>query len=150
LFGALSFGSAYATLAGDLMPCLIGGGPSRSCLDEVLDAGLRDSFFVEQPEHHRELWPLIREQSDKGGIEVMNAMRKRIGLAAKYLSGARLSLRRDLTSPPKSRRPPAWPRKRPPDRSQIWAVPRIRRLAPAARPVVAPPPTTFAPTRLSL
>src|SRR5262249_2130823 len=29
LFGALSFGSAYATLAGDLMPCLIGGEPSR-------------------------------------------------------------------------------------------------------------------------
>jgi hypothetical protein len=50
LFGALSFGAAYITLAGDLTPTTVGGKPTPTCLDGVLDAVLRDSFFVNTPE----------------------------------------------------------------------------------------------------
>ena len=35
LFGALSFGSAYVTLAGDLVPSTIGGKPRQTCLGSV-------------------------------------------------------------------------------------------------------------------
>ncbi|MCA9250582.1 MAG: hypothetical protein R3E58_08525 [Phycisphaerae bacterium] len=38
LFGALSFGSSYVTLAGDLMPSTVGGKRSRTCLENVLEA----------------------------------------------------------------------------------------------------------------
>ena len=53
LFGALSFGSAYATLAGDLMPGTVGGKPTRTCLDEVLDVVLRESYFGSALRVHR-------------------------------------------------------------------------------------------------
>jgi hypothetical protein len=40
LFGALSFGAAYVTLMGDLMPSSVRGKTKPSCLDGVLDAVL--------------------------------------------------------------------------------------------------------------
>jgi hypothetical protein len=79
LFGALSFGSAYCTLAGDLMPSTVGGKPTRTCLDEVLDAVLRDSDFVNQPEREAKWWPVTRH-TDPERLRVMNMLRKRIGL----------------------------------------------------------------------
>jgi hypothetical protein len=45
LFAALSFGTAYITLVGDLTPTTVGGMPTPTCLDQVLDAVLRDSYF---------------------------------------------------------------------------------------------------------
>lgn len=79
-FGALSFGSAYATLAGDLMPGMVGGRPVPTCLDDVLDAVLRDSDFVNQPERRAEWWPGNCECMPVEQLEVMNKLRKRIGL----------------------------------------------------------------------
>lgn len=80
IFGALSFGSAYATLHGDLLPGTIGGKPKRTCLDEVLDAVLRDSYFVNKPEHRKKWWPMERKYIDPEQLKVMNDCRKRIGL----------------------------------------------------------------------
>ena len=80
LFGALCFGSAYATLAGDLMPCTVGGKPARTCLDEILDAVLRDSYFVNRPERRGHWWPLDRKHMDPKELELMNDLRKRVGL----------------------------------------------------------------------
>jgi hypothetical protein len=80
LFGALSFGSAYGTLAGDLMPTTIGGKPTPTCLDGVLDAVLRDSDFVNQLERRAQWWQMDREYMDAVRLRVMNDLRKRIGL----------------------------------------------------------------------
>jgi hypothetical protein len=80
LFGALSFGAAYCTLAGDLMPGMVGGQPTRTCLDEVLDAVLRDNLFVKMPERRAEWWPVHRECMKPKDLQVMNDLRKRIGL----------------------------------------------------------------------
>lgn len=80
LFGALSFGSAYCTLAGDLMPSTVGGQPTRTCLDKVLDAVVRDSYFVNQPERRKQWWPERRKRMPAEKLQVMNDLRKRIGL----------------------------------------------------------------------
>lgn len=80
LFGALSFGSAYCTLSGDMIPGTIGGKPTRTCLDKVLDAVLRDSFFVNQPELRKEWWFIDRQCMTAEKIQLMNDLRKRIGL----------------------------------------------------------------------
>jgi hypothetical protein len=80
LFGALSFGSAYVTLVGDLTPSTFGGQPTRTCLDEVLDAVLRDNFFVNMPERRAEWWPAHRERMKPKDLQLMNDLRKRIGL----------------------------------------------------------------------
>lgn len=80
LFGALSFGSAYVTLAGDMMPSTVGGEPRRTCLDGVLDAVLRDSFFVNEPERRPKLWAKHRKHSTPERLGIMNELRKRIGL----------------------------------------------------------------------
>jgi hypothetical protein len=80
LFGALCFGSAYVTLAGDLAPATVGGKPTRTCLDEVLDAVLRVSHFVNQPERKQAWWPEHRKRMSPDTLQVMNELRKRIGL----------------------------------------------------------------------
>lgn len=77
LFGALSFGSAYATLAGDLIPHR--GGNNNTCLTTVLDAVLRDSDFVNEPER-ADFWPALRDHIDPAQLQVMNECRKRVGL----------------------------------------------------------------------
>ena len=80
LFGALSFGTAYVTLAGDMMPSTVGGEPTRTCLDGVLDAVLRDSFFVNEPERMAKWWAKHRKHRTPERLRVMNELRKRIGL----------------------------------------------------------------------
>jgi len=80
LFGALSFGSAYVTLAGDLTPSTVGGEPTRTCLDGILDAVLRDSFFVNEPERRAKSWAQHRKHRKPERLGVMNELRKRIGL----------------------------------------------------------------------
>ena len=80
LFGALSFGAAYVTLTGDLMPATRGGQPTRTCLDDVLDAVLRDSYFVNMPERRAQWWSVDREYMDAEELQVMNKLRKRVGL----------------------------------------------------------------------
>ena len=80
LFGALSFGSAYLTLAGDLTPGTVGGQPTRTCLDEVLDAVVRDNSCVNEPERRAESWPTHRKHMKPEELQVMNNLRKRIGL----------------------------------------------------------------------
>lgn len=79
LFGRLSFGSGYVTLAGDLMPGMVGGKPTRTCLDEVLDAVLRDSYFVNEPERD-EWWSEVRKHKSNEELQLLNKYRKRIGL----------------------------------------------------------------------
>jgi hypothetical protein len=79
-FGGLSFGSTYATLAGDLMPTTIGGQPMPTCLEEVLSAVLRTSPFVNQPELRAEWWPQDRKFMSAERLRVMNELRRRIGL----------------------------------------------------------------------
>jgi hypothetical protein len=80
LFGAISFGSAYATLAGDQIPSTVGGQPTRTCLDQVLDAVLRDNPFVNMPERRGKWWPRHRERMKPQSLQLMNELRKRIGL----------------------------------------------------------------------
>ena len=80
LFGALSFGAGYLTLAGDLTPGTVGGQPRRTCLDGVLDGILRDSHFVNQPERRARWWPELRRRMDPESLRTMNDLRKRIGL----------------------------------------------------------------------
>lgn len=80
LFAALSFGSAYITLVGDLMPSTVGGEPARTCLDGVLDAVLRDSFFVNEPERMAKWWAKHRKHRTPERLRVMNELRNRIGL----------------------------------------------------------------------
>jgi hypothetical protein len=79
LFGALSFGAGYVTLAGDLMPGTVGGKRIRTCLDEVFDSVLRDSAFVNRPERRAQWWQDERKYMDPEGLRIMNEMRKRIG-----------------------------------------------------------------------
>lgn len=79
LFSALSFGGAYATLAGDFMPGTVGGKPRRTCLDEVLDAVLRDSYFVNEPERDQ-WWHEMRKRMSPEELELLNKYRKRVGL----------------------------------------------------------------------
>jgi hypothetical protein len=80
LFGAISFGASYGTLGGDLMPSTIGGKRSRTCLDSVLDAVLRDSDFVNQPERRAEYWQMDRQFMNPERLRRMNVLRKRVGL----------------------------------------------------------------------
>jgi hypothetical protein len=80
LFSALSFGGGYVTLAGDLMPGTVGGKPTRTCLDGVLDAVLRDSALVNRPERRAQWWPDEREHIPPKVLQIMNEMRKRVGL----------------------------------------------------------------------
>jgi hypothetical protein len=80
LFGALSFGTTYATLSGDLMPSTINGKPTRTCLDGVLDAVLRDSSFVNQPERRQQWWQVEREYISEEQLKAMNELRSRVGL----------------------------------------------------------------------
>ena len=80
MFGALSFGSAYATLAGDLIPGTIGGIPTRTCLDEVLDAVIRNSYFVNEPELKQLWWADLRKRKAPEELKILNELRKRVGL----------------------------------------------------------------------
>jgi hypothetical protein len=80
LFSALSFGRAYITLAGDLTPSTVGGQPTRTCLDTVLDAVLRDSEFVNMPERRGKFWPMHRAHTDEAMLSLMNKLRRRVGL----------------------------------------------------------------------
>lgn len=80
LFGALSFGAGYITLAGDLMPGTTGGKPTRTCLDEVLDAVIRDSGVVNRPERREQWWCMDREHMKSEELQIMNDLRKRVGL----------------------------------------------------------------------
>lgn len=80
LFGAISFGASYATLVGDLMPSMINGKRSRSCLQTVLDAVLRDSHFVNQPERRAWYWETDKMCMRPDQLRRMNELRKRIGL----------------------------------------------------------------------
>ena len=82
LFDALSFGSKYETLAGDLMPSKVGGKPTRTCLDKVLDAVIRDSAFVNQPEWKSQWWRDKRKLMAPETLRIMNELRKRVGLPA--------------------------------------------------------------------
>lgn len=77
LFAALSFGSAFATLPGDFAPTRAAG---ESCLQQVLNAVLRDSYFVNQPKHRGQWWPSDREHMAEEELRVLNEMRKRVGL----------------------------------------------------------------------
>lgn len=79
-FGAFSFGSVYGTLAGDLVPATIGGKRKPTCLDRVLDAVLRDSDFVNMPEHRAESWPIRRTIMPPEKLKLLNELRRRIGL----------------------------------------------------------------------
>ena len=80
LFGALSFGATYITLAGDLTPTTVGGKLTPTCLDGVLDAVLRDSNFVNNPERRAQSWPRERGRWTLEDLRVMNDLRGRIGL----------------------------------------------------------------------
>jgi hypothetical protein len=80
LFGALSFGAAYITLVGDLTPSTVGGEPTRTCLDGVLDAVLRDNYLVNEPERKPKLWPIYRKHRNPEELRVLNELRNRIGL----------------------------------------------------------------------
>lgn len=80
LFGALSFGAAYVTLNGDLMPGTSGGKPTRTCLDKMLDAVIRESDFVNEPELMQPWWPDIREHMAPEKLRTMNELRTRVGL----------------------------------------------------------------------
>lgn len=79
-FGALSFGAGYSTLVGDLAPGTVGGKPTPTCLDLVLDAILRDSHFVNQPELRAEYWPVEREDMAPAKLQQLNDFRRRVGL----------------------------------------------------------------------
>jgi len=79
-FGAVSFGSAYVTLAGDMMPGRVQGKPARSCLDGVLDSVLRGSGIVNQPERHGQWWSDLRKCRSPEELRVMNELRQRVGL----------------------------------------------------------------------
>jgi hypothetical protein len=80
LFGAISFGASYATLGGDLIPSTINGKRSRSCLQRVMDAVLRDSDFVNQPERRAPYWEMDKICMTRDQLRTMNDLRKRIGL----------------------------------------------------------------------
>jgi hypothetical protein len=80
LFGALSFGRVYLTLVGDLTPSTVGGCPTRTCLDMVLDAVLRGSNFVNMSELRRDYWPMERAHLDKDTLNLLNKLRKRVEL----------------------------------------------------------------------
>ncbi len=80
LFGALSFGSGYVTLAGDLVPRTTAGIPTQTCLDKILDAVIRDSYFANTPERRAQWWPAEREHMNPEELRIMNDLRQRIGL----------------------------------------------------------------------
>ncbi|HUU84801.1 MAG TPA: hypothetical protein VM243_14970 [Phycisphaerae bacterium] len=80
LFGAVSFGAAFVTLAGDLIPSTVAGKPVRSCLDSVLDAVLKDSDIVNEPERRPQRWARLRTKKSEGQLAIRNSLRKRIGL----------------------------------------------------------------------
>lgn len=81
LFGALSFGASYATLGGDLMPSTINGKRSRTCLQRVLDAVLKDNDFVNQPERRAVYWEMDKMYMNPDRLRRMNELRKWIGLS---------------------------------------------------------------------
>jgi hypothetical protein len=80
LFGAVSFGGAYVTLAGDLMPSTVRGVPKRTCLDKVLDGIVHENPIVNMPERKPQVWSMRRTQMTPERVGVMNDLRKRIGL----------------------------------------------------------------------
>lgn len=81
LFGALSFGSAYCTLSGDLTPGTVGGKPSRTCLARILDAVVRDCGVANKPERRGKWWRMDREHMKPEDLQTMNELRKRVGLS---------------------------------------------------------------------
>jgi hypothetical protein len=80
IFGALSFGGCYITLVGDLTPTTVGGMPQPTCLDTVLTAILRDSYFVNMAERRAEWWPMERQHINPEELRLMNELRGQIGL----------------------------------------------------------------------
>lgn len=78
LFGVLSFGSAFVTLKGDLLPGT-GRQASSSGVDRVLDAVIRDSELVHRPERDP-FWKQLRAAMSQSEVETINLLRKRIGL----------------------------------------------------------------------
>jgi hypothetical protein len=80
IFGALSFGSSYVTLPGDLAPCTVGGQPRPTCLDTVLAAVLRNSDFVNRPERRAQWWPIERQCINVEELRLLNELRRQIGL----------------------------------------------------------------------
>lgn len=80
LFGAVTFGSSYVTLAGDLKHKTVGGKPSKTCLQTVLAAVLRDSFYVNAPEKRGRWWEIDREHMSQDQIDGLNKHRKSVGL----------------------------------------------------------------------
>lgn len=79
VFGAVSFGCSYMTLAGDLLPSTVGGKPTRTCLDEVLDAILKDSDWINEPEKDK-WWQELRKHKSREDMQILNKWRNRIGL----------------------------------------------------------------------
>jgi hypothetical protein len=80
IFGALSFGGSYVTLAGDLMPRTVKGKPTPSCLGELLTLILRDSHFVNRPKLRAQWWADERHHIDPEQLRTMNECRNRLGL----------------------------------------------------------------------
>lgn len=79
-FGLASFGSAYCTLTNDTMPTTQGRSLSRTCLDSVLDAVLKDSDFVNRPERRGAWWSFEKEHMSLESLELLDELRSRVGL----------------------------------------------------------------------
>ncbi len=80
LFGAITFGGVFATLAGDLMPTKTNGQERRTSLQKILDLVLRESGFVTRPERRARWWESERQMMAAADLKLMNEMRKRVGL----------------------------------------------------------------------
>jgi hypothetical protein len=80
LFGALSFGEFYQTLAGDFAPAPEWLEATRNSLDRALDAIVRESPIVNMPERNPDVWRIRKRNLPQGYLATMNLVRKRIDL----------------------------------------------------------------------
>ncbi len=80
IFGALSFGSSFATLTQDFAPVSIGGTPVKTSVDHILDAILKDNDFVTKPERKQQWWNELRKTMSDSDLQRVNTLRARVGL----------------------------------------------------------------------
>jgi hypothetical protein len=63
-----------------MIPGTIGGKPTRSWLDKILDFIIRDSYFINEPELKKLWWAVFQKHKSTEEIHTLNELRRRVGL----------------------------------------------------------------------
>lgn len=78
LFCACSFGTQY--ICNLYIGGTIGGKQVKKDIDKLLDLIIKDSYWLNEPERHKDFWPAIRQHKNPKDIEELNLWRRKFSL----------------------------------------------------------------------